>query len=82
MNNLQRATFLFKFNEQSKAEKFLNRVNKETEGWAKNLIKGQRITIDKRTVLVRGTGSNIFDMILKNQCEEFCAKLNDGCLVE
>ena len=78
---MKKPTFLFKFEKQKNAETFLEKVNKETEGWALNMLKNKEVKPDKNRVLVKGTGSKVFDMRLKVKCLELCDSLEDGVLV-
>ena len=77
---MKKPTFKFRFKEAKNAETFVEKINRETEGLALHPFKGEHAEQEHKTVLVKGTGSALFDIKLKDKCIKLCEKL-EGAFV-
>lgn len=64
------------FPKEKSAEIFMERVNKETSGCASHPFSGNHAHQDTRFVIVKGVGSNIYDLKLRDTCDKLCNELD------
>ena len=67
--------FKYRFSKERSAKEFLERVNKETGGCATHPFSGKKVKLDTKSVLVKGIGSIIFDIKLRDTCDKLCDEL-------
>ena len=74
---MSKPTYRFRFSTTEKASKFKSFVDVSCGNRVrvKNPYTGKGVEVDPKLVFVTGTGSAIFDMVLKDQCERECDRL-------
>ena len=74
--------FKYRFTNGSSAEEFLEQVNKKTMGMASHPYCGRCAEVDAMAVIVKGVGSNVFDINLKAECDALCAEYGGWSMPE
>ena len=72
---MKKNVYKFMFYEEKNAEDFIEKINGETSATAMHPFKGNQVGLDKKTVLVKGSNSFIYDMNLREICVEACNAL-------
>ena len=79
---MAKKVFKFRFSTPEDANQFKLHIDKTcgADVRVKNPYIGKGVETDSKTVLVTGTGSIVFDMLIKDRCQEACDRFG-GCFV-